>query len=503
MKEVLSYTIPGYESVTVEGFADIDSDGMPEILVRNQDHLMVYNQSVDSIIFETDMRSYETKDFEIEFADLSGDAVPELAIAYAVGRHQGQDTLFIVDVIDIVSSANNFSYYPPKPECSFYGFLAGDTISSIMLFKAIDVDKDSGSELLLTYKYQFPYSPAYDILVAIAPYSILFDDFPESIIWSYSGSNTMPSIILQYRMQNLILAQHTYEERMRHGIDFILSKTCTRIYDESCIEYNTFCVETGYSESFLCSDVTMQQKGFGVLCYGNLDPSTDNNEILVNYSFHIQCMPDYYTLDTSLYEQRLYTIINHDSLELVSTFPMTNHFPYLYDPNFPGYYFAFNIIHNVGRILYQYDAISGQKVDSTSSFPRGSRSWWCPFGDDRPCFVGTNDSVIRVYQISKIPTSADGDGEMPVPDILYLGNPYPNPFNNSQTIPVYAAAGRVLTVNVYNLLGQKVDCIYQGKPARSGEFNINWQPGEIPSGIYFIKATSGEETRFTRSILLK
>ncbi len=80
--------------------------------------------------------------------------------------------------------------------------------------------------------------------------------------------------------------------------------------------------------------------------------------------------------------------------------------------------------------------------------------------------------------------------------------PYPNPFNATQSIPVTGKTGHEIQVSAYNLLGQKVDIIYSGKMT-SPDMVLEWDASAFPSGMYFIRASSGEAVSIQQSLLLK
>jgi hypothetical protein len=57
-------------------------------------------------------------------------------------------------------------------------------------------------------------------------------------------------------------------------------------------------------------------------------------------------------------------------------------------------------------------------------------------------------------------------------------------------------------VDIYNLLGQKIDELFSGV-SYSKEMKLNWHAGDLASGVYLIRAQSGGQTAIVRSVLLK
>lgn len=68
-----------------------------------------------------------------------------------------------------------------------------------------------------------------------------------------------------------------------------------------------------------------------------------------------------------------------------------------------------------------------------------------------------------------------------------LGQNFPNPFQTATNIPFTLQRPGMVTIRVYNILGQLVD-----KPVESvfpaGKHQVNWQAAEMPAGIYIYQA---------------
>jgi len=80
----------------------------------------------------------------------------------------------------------------------------------------------------------------------------------------------------------------------------------------------------------------------------------------------------------------------------------------------------------------------------------------------------------------------------------YLLQNYPNPVKGSTQIKygIQNHNGPV-EIDIYNILGQKVDSI-------QGEKGIaKWNPGELPSGIYFYKLETANFTQTRKLLLIK
>jgi len=86
-------------------------------------------------------------------------------------------------------------------------------------------------------------------------------------------------------------------------------------------------------------------------------------------------------------------------------------------------------------------------------------------------------------------------------DYIILQN-YPNPFN-SQTVLYYALPkpGRV-NIGIYNILGQPVEKLLEGWH-NAGKYNLTWNAGDYPTGIYFARLESDGYAKCIKLVLMK
>ncbi len=72
------------------------------------------------------------------------------------------------------------------------------------------------------------------------------------------------------------------------------------------------------------------------------------------------------------------------------------------------------------------------------------------------------------------------------PFVITLQQNFPNPFNSTTVIPYIISTGGPVTLEVFNILGQKVvdlDEGYQG----AGSHTIQFRADKLPTGIYFYR----------------
>ncbi len=89
-----------------------------------------------------------------------------------------------------------------------------------------------------------------------------------------------------------------------------------------------------------------------------------------------------------------------------------------------------------------------------------------------------------------------------LPKGFNLSRNFPNPFNPSTNIQYELPATSHVTIDVYDVLGNKVrELVNEEKPA--GSYTINFNANKLASGIYFVKMQSGSFYSTRKIMLLK
>ncbi|MFZ5981507.1 MAG: PKD domain-containing protein, partial [Candidatus Zixiibacteriota bacterium] len=89
-----------------------------------------------------------------------------------------------------------------------------------------------------------------------------------------------------------------------------------------------------------------------------------------------------------------------------------------------------------------------------------------------------------------------------LPTEFGLGQNYPNPFNPTTAIEFNLPQAAYVTLEVYNVTGQKVAVLvdrYMG----AGTHATQWDAGSYSSGVYFYRLTAGNYTETKKMVLLK
>jgi len=84
---------------------------------------------------------------------------------------------------------------------------------------------------------------------------------------------------------------------------------------------------------------------------------------------------------------------------------------------------------------------------------------------------------------------------------IYITSTYPNPFNPVTKITINAPSSDILKIEIYNLLGKKIETLYNNYIAM-GEHSFIWNAKNRQSGIYIIKVSINQstDTRFIHLI---
>ncbi|MBI3189647.1 MAG: T9SS type A sorting domain-containing protein, partial [Ignavibacteriales bacterium] len=93
-----------------------------------------------------------------------------------------------------------------------------------------------------------------------------------------------------------------------------------------------------------------------------------------------------------------------------------------------------------------------------------------------------------------------------IPKEYSLHQNYPNPFNPTTNFGFRIANFGLVTLKVYNLLGQEVATLFNNQEMEAGEFSVPFDASHLTSGIYFYRVTvtekSGQEFSATKKMTL-
>jgi hypothetical protein len=93
-------------------------------------------------------------------------------------------------------------------------------------------------------------------------------------------------------------------------------------------------------------------------------------------------------------------------------------------------------------------------------------------------------------------------GDKGGPVVFKLNQNYPNPFNPSTEIKYSVAKAGLVTLKVYNLIGQEVASLVNQEQT-AGEHAVKFDASSLSSGIYLYRLSSGSETAVKSMMLVK
>ncbi len=83
-----------------------------------------------------------------------------------------------------------------------------------------------------------------------------------------------------------------------------------------------------------------------------------------------------------------------------------------------------------------------------------------------------------------------------------LSQNYPNPFNPSTKIEFSVSKASQVSLKVYNILGKEITTLVS-KYLAPGEYKVNFNGIDLPSGVYVYKLSAGTFSDIKKMILLK
>ncbi len=149
-------------------------------------------------------------------------------------------------------------------------------------------------------------------------------------------------------------------------------------------------------------------------------------------------------------------------------------------------------------LLYYHDnsgILSNQVLDLGIATVSDSTSIW----------VSTFDNNQHSYSGLSILTIANSTGvneNSSIPSKFQLLQNFPNPFNPTTVIKYTVAKESRVTLNVYNLLGEKIATLVNANQ-KAGNYKVNFNASNLTSGVYFYTLKAGNFKETKKMLLIK
>jgi hypothetical protein len=89
-----------------------------------------------------------------------------------------------------------------------------------------------------------------------------------------------------------------------------------------------------------------------------------------------------------------------------------------------------------------------------------------------------------------------------IPDDYVLSQNYPNPFNPNTVISFSLPQSEVVTLSVFNILGEETALLVAGRLA-AGTHRVEWRPQDVPSGVYLYRIQAGSFVQTRKLAFIK
>jgi len=116
--------------------------------------------------------------------------------------------------------------------------------------------------------------------------------------------------------------------------------------------------------------------------------------------------------------------------------------------------------------------------------------------DEERLLVGTNDGL---FLITFTITSVEQTNSLPD---FELKQNYPNPFNSSTNIEFSIPEKGFVSLKIYNILGKEIETLVEEEKEK-GKHKIQWQPKNLPTGIYYLNLVANNKKTTRKMVLLK
>ncbi len=178
-------------------------------------------------------------------------------------------------------------------------------------------------------------------------------------------------------------------------------------------------------------------------------------------------------------------------------------------PNLDGHVWDFEILSNSSEEYIRIDALLNGELPPNFrlvAFDKDQQTVWSldpTQVNNKTIRSGIGAEIKRSFRIvagTEEFIAEHNLGIRDIPSVFELKNNYPNPFNPSTTIVFGLPEASVVTIEVFNTLGQKVATLINNE-MDAGYHDFIWDASRVASGVYFYRMSAkaiNSDARFTQ-----
>lgn len=168
-----------------------------------------------------------------------------------------------------------------------------------------------------------------------------------------------------------------------------------------------------------------------------------------------------------------------------------------------------------GLLHHKYAIIDAEPFGYTSWLITGSHNWTSSAENrnDENTLLIKDNIIANLYlqEFSARYYEAGGEDSIRVsvhenrnqiPESYYLSQNYPNPFNPSTTIDFSLPVSVLVTLKIYNVLGQEIAELLNSE-MKAGNYSLTFDASKLSSGMYFYKLNAGNFTEVKKMLFVK
>lgn len=168
-----------------------------------------------------------------------------------------------------------------------------------------------------------------------------------------------------------------------------------------------------------------------------------------------------------------------------------------------------------GMLHHKYAIVDAEPYGGTALVVTGSHNWSsaAETRNDENTLIIKDNRIGNLYIQEFAARYTEAGGTDPVlvsvnengngiPDNFNLSQNYPNPFNPTTTIAFSLPITNLVTLKVYNIIGQEVATLVN-EELKAGNYTVNFNSNQLASSVYFYKLTAGSFTSVKKMTLMR